>query len=271
MVIGKHGFGACALFALALVCGPPPSAACAEPVESERGMARIPAGPYLSGDDSGSGYRECTRHNAVCKEAWFADEAPRRSLFISEFFIDTHEVTAGDYARAMGAPAPRNPDHPVTGVSWYEAESYCRLLGKRLPTEAEWEKAALGGESGVYPWGGEAASGRANFCDRRCEKKWRVERLDDGHAEAAPVGSYPANGYGLHDMAGNVYEWVADTYDANYYRKRSGKDPQGPAPGSLKVVRGGSWINYPTGTRPADRTDVKGNKRTDFIGFRCAR
>lgn len=237
------------------------------------GMVRIPEGAYLAGDSGGSGYRECVKHNRVCKRKWFEDEAPRRRVHISEFYIDKYEVTEEEYARVVGGRPVKFPGggHPVTEVTWHEARDYCTKLGKRLPTEAEWEKAAHGGEVGIYPWGAEAESMKANFCDRWCRKKWRVEHFDDGYEQTAPVGSYPANGFGLHDMAGNVYEWVADSYEPTYYRNAPGKDPPGPAGGARKVIRGGSWINYPTGTRPADRTDAKPGSKTDFIGFRCAR
>jgi len=243
-----------------------------EAIASEE-MVLIPSGTYLAGDSRQSGYRECVKYNRVCKKSWFEDEQPAHRVFISEFYIDKYEVTEDEFARISGGRPAEHPGgrYPAQAVTWHEALAYCRKLGKRLPTEAEWEKAARGGQDGVYPWGPEAASMKANFCDRRCEKKWRVDRFDDGYPEAAPVGRYPANGFGLYDMAGNVYEWVADTYDPDYYAHAPEKDPAGPASGRRKVIRGGSWINYPTGIRPADRTDAKADSRLEFVGFRCAR
>ena len=122
----------------------------------------------------------------------------------------------------------------------------------------------------VFWWGNKADSGKANFCDAQCEKRWKVSQLDDGFSYTAPVGSFPPNNYGLFDMAGNVYEWVSDWHDEGYYRNSPLENPQGPKSGRKKVMRGGSWINYPTGVRPADRTDSKPMARMDFVGFRCA-
>jgi len=236
-------------------------------------MALIPGGSFTSGAPVDLGDQLCRKfHNGSCSRSWFADEQPVHTLTLDPFFIDKYEVTQRDFERVM----KRNPSKfkgkilPVDNVTWQEAKTYCQKLGKRLPTEAEWEKASQGGVSTVYPWGDEFESGKANFCDQRCSKRWRENQFQDGYEYTAPVGNYPPNGYGLYDMAGNVYEWVEDWYAKDYYRVRPHKNPKGPASGSKKVMRGGSWINYSVGVRPADRTDTDPDDRFAFSGFRCA-
>jgi formylglycine-generating enzyme required for sulfatase activity len=243
-----------------------------EETRSPEGMVLIPAGELLQGSDSNQGYQICTKSHTHCKKSWFQDEKPAHKARLDEFYIDTHEVTQKQFQSVMG----ENPsDHkglnlPVERVTWFEAAEYCKQAGKRLPTESEWEWAARGGKRSVFPWGDRAESGKANFCDRQCNKRWKENRLDDGYRFTAPVASFPANGYGVFDMAGNVYEWVADWYAADYYGQSPRDNPQGPDRGNRKVIRGGAWINYSTGIRPADRTEAKPGKRLNFTGFRCA-
>ena len=236
-------------------------------------MIEIPAGVYEAGSLPDAGYKECEKNNSVCKRKWFTDEEPKRKVFLDAFFIDLYEVTQKDFQNVMGhnPSSFKGDDLPVEGATWYEAKSYCEQTGKRLPTEAEWEKAARGGKRTVYPWGDAVLSKRANFCDAHCGERWKEKQFADGFEHTAPVGSFAPNGYGLHDMAGNVYEWVADWYDEDYYETAPSKNPKGPKGGRKKVIRGGSWINYSSGVRPADRSDAKTRDRYNFIGFRCAR
>lgn len=237
-------------------------------------MSVIPGGPYRAGGDPDQAYHLCKEmHSNACRMSWFTDEAPMRMITIDTFQIDTHEVTQAQFEKIMRS----NPSKikgarlPVDRVTWHEATTYCRKIGKRLPTEAEWEKAARGGALTRYPWGDHFASGKANHCDRHCQKRWRETGFQDGFSHTGPVGFFPPNGYGVYDMTGNVYEWVADWYAKDYYAVRPSHNPPGPSEGSSKVIRGGSWINFSVGIRPADRTEADPDDRMDFTGFRCAR
>lgn len=236
------------------------------------GMVLIPAGSFQMGADNNQGYQTCVAYNETCKEKWFKDEQPGHSVKLNGFRIDIHEVTQEKFINVMGEnPSEfKNSNRPVDSVTWFEAKEYCEQSGKRLPTEAEWERAARGENNFIFWWGNKAESGKANFCDAQCDKRWKVEKFDDGYSNAAPVGSFPPNSFGLFDMAGNVYEWVSDWHEEDYYQNAPKENPQGPKSGKEKVMRGGSWINYPTGVRPADRTNAKPNSRLNFVGFRCA-
>ena len=243
------------------------------PSNAEGSMVRIPAGNYKIGFKTDHALSECAKHNDPCKRKWFEDEEPVHTIHLDSFLIDKFEVTQAEFSKVMGNnPSEfKGSDLPAERVTWQEARQYCKSLGKRLPTEAEWEVAAKGGKEKIYSWGNEVQSGKANFCDKSCEKRWHAKQFKDGFETTAPVGKFPPNGYGLHDMAGNVYEWVSDWYEKEYYRRSPVKNPKGPLKGKHKVMRGGSWINYAVGTRPSDRTDVRPGKRLNFAGFRCAK
>ncbi|TRW46601.1 formylglycine-generating enzyme family protein [Georgenia yuyongxinii] len=165
------------------------------------------------------------------------------------------------------------PDHPVVQVSWNDAAAYCRWAGRRLPTEAEWEYAARGGlEGGRFPWGDElldeAGTHRCNI--------WQGEfpgrnTLEDGFLTTNPVGTFGANGYGLHDMVGNAWEWCADWFSPRYYTHSPGQDPRGPAAGSVRVMRGGSYLchdSYCYRYRVAARSSNTPDTATGNLGFR---
>ena len=176
-----------------------------------------------------------------------------------------------DYASAAGKAMPVQPAwntdvrQPVVNVTWDQAAHFCAAAGGRLPTEAEWEWAALGGRvNSVYPWGDsyDRLGANAGFPGR------------DGWDTAAPVGTFPPNGYGLVDMAGNVWEWTADWFDADYYRGSPEDDPKGPATGTERVTRGGSWMcaeNFCKNMRPAARNHATPDTGLNNLGFRCAR
>ena len=216
-------------------------------------MVSIPAGEFWMGSDDGD-----------------TDEKPRRRVYLDAFRIDKFEVTNTLYRRFMeatGRAAPQywsdskwnEPQQPVVGVDWNDAEAYCRWAGKRLPTEGEWEKAARGTDGRKYPWGEQWDSSRANSDESKLGK-------------TVAVGSYPsgASPYGAHDMAGNVWEWVADWYDGNYYRRAPDRNSKGPDSGQFRVLRGGSWLYNPRFLRVSYRARLTPTNRGSNVGFRCA-
>lgn len=227
-------------------------------------MAYIPPGGFTRGTD-----------NNVEKS--FSDEHPSRMVYLDAYFIDKYEVSNKsyiDFIKATDYPAPaywdhhqlNNPNQPVTGVNWYDANAYCSWANKRLPTEAEWEKAARGPAGLKYPWSNELKSDLANY-----------GRSNNGKIHITePVNSYPegVSYYHIHNMAGNVFEWVSDWYDKDYYKRENNTDnPQGPEKGQLKVIRGGSWY---TPARSITTTHRFWNKPINNsygvgLGFRCAR
>ncbi len=233
-----------------------------------RDMVYVPAGPFLMGSADGR-----------------PDEFPPHVVTLPAFYIDRYEVTVAEFAAFLNArgslwcdvapcadvwaenpqshlrsvgngyrPAPGFERYPITWVSWYAARAYCRWRGKRLPTEAEWEKAARGPDGRRYPWGNTYEAGRANV----------------GHAYSGPlpVGRFPtgASPYGALDMAGNVWEWVAD-----WYAPYPGSSATSPFFGKYKVVRGGSWNHPPVDARTTARDIAHPARRLGVVGFRCAR
>lgn len=249
-------------------------------------MVLIPAGIFMMGDEKDP------------------DERPVHSVYLNAYYIDIYEVTNAQYAKFMnesgimvppaGHPKmtlgdrnclqldpdgkvivkPGYENKPFSSTSWYAAAAYAQFYSKRLPTEAEWEKAARGGLIGKeYPWGKNITHDDANYKGVSGKDEW-----DD---EAAPVGSFSHNGYGLFDMAGNVMEWVADMYDENYYRASPDNNPKGPGLviefrnndftyiSTYRVVRGGAWDDEASRLRVANRayTDPANYIRT--CGFRC--
>ena len=174
---------------------------------------------------------------------------------------------AARYAWHDGVPPDGHGSHPVVLVRYEDTAAYCRWLSEelgqfvRLPTEAEWEKAARGGIEGFkYPWGNEIDPSRGNFLADRASKPQRGTR---------PTGTYPPNGFGLYDMAGNVWEWVSDWYHRDYYAAAEAVDPKGPATGTLRIVRGGAWVNDDVSMlRCAYRHKVPPDTYAYSIGFR---
>jgi formylglycine-generating enzyme required for sulfatase activity len=220
-------------------------------------MVHIPVGNFTIGSPSGEGN---------------GDEHPAHKVFINDFWLGKYEVTFEQFdffCRETRRNLPFDEgwgrgNRPVVNVSWEDARSYCQWLSQktgqkiRLPSEAEWEKAARE----KYPWGSSAPTvDKVNMNDR-----------GDGFPFTAPVGSFPLgeSHYGVMDMAGNVWEWIADWYDAQYYKVSVGLDPRGPADGSNRVVRGGSWKNGAELIRSANRSSERPNRRLNIVGFRVA-
>ena len=219
-------------------------------------------------------------------------EEPQHTVYLDAFWIDQTEVSNAMYSQCVSRGRCRPPEvdglwsqesyydnqeynnYPVVGVSWEDANAYCTWVDRRLPTEAEWEKAARGTDGRKYPWGNQAISNnRANFCDKNCSFDWKEKSVNDQHSYTAPVGSYPegASPYGALDMAGNVAEWVSDWYDRGYYVTGTTRNPTGPNHGSFRLLRGGSWNNVPSHMRTAVRNQTAPSVRLNNFGFRCAR
>ena len=213
------------------------------------------------------------------------DEEPIHTVYLDSYWIDETEVTNEMYADCVAEGACDAPlsvyyadegyaDHPVQDVKWDDANNYCSWAGRRLPTEAEWEKAASWnertGEKYIYPWGDEFDGTLVNFCDANCAAfEWADTDFNDGYGATAPAGSYSlgASPYGALDMAGNVWEWVADFYSDSYYAESDDYNPTGPTSGSDHVLRGGSWASgYNV------LTTTYRNRDTALVnfGFRCA-
>ncbi|MBI3807188.1 MAG: formylglycine-generating enzyme family protein [Nitrospirae bacterium] len=223
-------------------------------------MVSIPAGEFTMGSQDGD-----------------ADERPAHKVYVDTFSMDVYEVTVGQYAeflRSGEARAPldwktinqsANQKRPVANVDWADAAAYCKWAGKRLPTEAEWEKAARGTDGRLYPWGNDPPTPlHANY--------GKVGSHDYG--TLAPVGTLEdgKSPYGIYDMAGNVWEWVSDWYDDAYYKNSPQQNPGGPSMGGFKVIRGGSWTSSPRNLRSADRYwDPPSFRSLYFPGFRCAK
>ena len=226
-------------------------------------FVRIPGGECRIGSDTG-----------------LLPERPAHQVSLADFYLAQHPVTNAQYQQFVLATGHRVPylddarverenwsqehqlppsgreAHPVVVVSWHDAQAYCAWAGGRLPTEAEWERAARGGREGQpYPWGEGIRRDQANY---------------DNPAGTTPVGRYPPNNYGLYDMAGNVWEWVADWYDPQYYAVSPAENPQGPESGTVKVLRGGAWLLFPEFCRVSYRFRNNPNFRFNLIGFRLA-
>jgi formylglycine-generating enzyme required for sulfatase activity len=167
-------------------------------------------------------------------------------------------------------------DHPVVHVSWNDANKYCAWAGRRLPTEAEWEKAAswnyVMGEKYKYPWGNDFDQSLANFCDVNCTYDFATKYLNDGYVATAPVGSFPdgASPYGVLDMSGNVLEWVADWYAEDYYEHSPASNPLGPDSGQQRVARGGAWASSHDFLSTSRRWEGEPSDGHRAQGFRCA-
>jgi serine/threonine-protein kinase len=210
------------------------------------------------------------------------DERPVHDVALDGFWIDETEVTNAQHTQCVDAgecaassyaddPTYNGDDYPVVGVSWNEADTYCRWAGGQLPAEAQWEYAARGPEGNRYPWGEEFEGKLVNYCDENCTYDWKDESFNDGYELTAPVGSYPegASWVGALDMAGNVWEWVNDWYDGDYYANSPAENPAGPESGAAKVLRGGSWYSRSIYLRGAYRNNEDLVFRDAGFGFRC--
>lgn len=198
-----------------------------------------------------------------------ADEMPQHTVTVDAFWIDETEVSNAMYAACVqsgvcdplvstGEEAATNPHHPAQGVTWTNARRYCEWVGRRLPTEAEWEKAARGTDGRLYPWGNTLRADTQVNIDFRREDVTAVGQNAD---DVSP--------YGVRDMGGNVREWVTDWYGEDAYATAAAVNPTGPPRGLVRVLRGGSWNAAPRAARAANRFWAFPD-RNDFDGFRCA-
>ncbi len=247
-------------------------------------MKLIPSGEFQMGGSTDFAFAECLKDWSGCERNWFTNEEPMHTVSLDAYYIDIYEVTNAVYARCVAAgvcsePAggaasysrnnyygnPNFDDYPVVFVTWGQAQEFCTWRGARLPTEAEWEKAARGGLDGkAYPWGDSPPD---------CERANYSGGTDNCIGDTTAVGSYPPNRYGLFDMAGNVWEWVLDWYGEDYYSNSPSKNPQGPQSGESRIGRGGAWSDMVAGNLRVSRRN-NWNTDTDAYdsyGFRCAR
>jgi serine/threonine-protein kinase len=277
-------------------------------------MIYIPAGEFLLGatdEDRQAGEDEKQfppPQRRIYIDAYWIDQTEVTVGQFQEFVTQANYVTAAEAGKGEGPNAnpggwvysvereptfvitanwllpegpgtgPARPGHPAVQVSWFDAQAYCKWNGRRLPTEAEWDKAARGVEGVVYPWA-QAFDGNAgwvNFCDANCAASWRDSNSDDGATRTSTVGRYPfgASPFGIFDMSGNVWEWVADWYDFRGYYQVPDANPTGPEQSvpveNLKTVRGGSWFDRAVDVRASVRNKFTPDTRNNIVGFRCA-
>jgi formylglycine-generating enzyme required for sulfatase activity len=228
----------------------------------DEAMATIPAGDFWMGVDGLQGLE---------------DERPRHQIRLDAYLMDLYEVTVGRYTVFL-SQSERTPPafwetvtleahagRPVIGVDWEDAEAYCRWAGKRLPTEAEWERAGRGLDERSYPWGNQTPT--FDLANYGLGARFSYSQT------LMPVGRYERgkSHEGLYDMAGNVWEWVHDWYGAAYYEAGENRNPQGPEQGQFKVLRGGSWSELPKYLLAYGRFKLPPATRNSFTGFRCAK
>lgn len=255
--------------------GPAPKETTAPSVETSKGkdgapLILIPAGAFLMGSNDG-----------------LPNERPEHTVTLRSYYIDQYEITAGRYQKFIESAKRNIPptwddevaqamgDLPAVGMSWADAAAYCKWAGRRLPTEAEWEKAARGTDGRRYPWGH-----MQPFVDIANYNRgiWVSEAVTLVPVNSGLEGMSVRHGlkgggkspYGLFHMAGNAAEWVADWYDREYYQKTPDANPTGPASGDKRVIRGGSWADLPTALRVTSRYSAEPDYEDRTIGFRCA-
>lgn len=230
----------------------------------------IPEGGFEMGADPERSYEICLQYREGCRLEDFADEQPVHIVFLDAYWIYQEEVSNGLYRACVEIGVCSLPaftdfynqaeyaDHPVVYVDWYAAASYCEWAGGRLPTEAEWEKAARGTDGRMFPWGEAVSCEQANLSG--CAVTMTM-----------PGGSLPggASPYGALEMAGNAAEWVADWYAPEYFQVSPESNPEGPPDGELKVIRGGSWKNPGVALRVTNRGGNYPEIFSTGIGFRC--
>jgi eukaryotic-like serine/threonine-protein kinase len=239
-------------------------------------MVFVPAGEFTMGSEKGN-----------------ADEKPVHQVYLDDYYIDEYEVTNFLYKTCVSigvCQPPKNDssysranyyndllynNYPVIYIDWFMAKNFCEWRGARLPTEAEWEKAARGLEERTYPWGNGFDCHWGNFDDETQLDSYLVPGGPncDGYYDTAPVGSYVGgiSSFGAYDMAGNVWEWVADWYVETYYQNSPPSNPIGPNTGNYRILRGGSWESGGSNIRASNRARYDPADFSYYFGFRCAK
>jgi formylglycine-generating enzyme required for sulfatase activity len=243
-------------------------------------MVYVPAGEFRMGSESEEvdfALQQCRNYGTNCQRSYFSVEMPAHQVTLDGFWLNQTEVTGSQYSLCEAAGVCESPqcqsangDHPIVCVTWEQAVIYCQWASGRLPTEAEWEYAARGPNGIRYPWGDDFDGTLLNYCDANCTLPKQDETFNDGYAETAPVGSYSqgASWVGVLDMAGNVWEMVADWNGG--YPAGEQVNPEGPLTGSRRVARGGSWHASPDHVRSTVRTHLGVEEQFEHVGFRCA-
>ena len=233
-------------------------------------MVLIPAGPFTMGSNDG-----------------LPNERPEHTVMLDSYYIDQYEVTLGFYRKFLESGKRESPstwdseaeaaigDRPAIGMRWESASAYCQWAGKRLPTEAEWEKAARGTDGRRYPWGDmqpfvDIANYNRGMWVSEAVTLVAVTSGLDGMSVRHGLKEGGRSPFGLSHMAGNVAEWVADWYERDYYYKSPRKNPPGPTTGEKHVLRGGSWADLPSALRVTARFSAEPDFEDRTIGFRCA-
>ena len=260
-------------------------------VREKDGMVQlsVPGGIFLRGsteEEVAVGINLCQQHYQPCNSWYYMREFPPHEVTISPFLIDQSEVTNQQFQSCVDAGFCTEPlvckkgeptyqdsqmtDHPVVCVSWEEASNYCKWVGGRLPTEAEWEYAFRGEKSLTFPWGDEFVGSNLNYCDVNCDQSHADDAFDDGYKRTAPAGSFPSgvSWSGLNNQGGNVSEWVSDWFGE--YEPGDLTNPTGPISGTQKLIKGCSWYSPAAYCRGAARGSVDPVTRFDYLGFRCA-
>ena len=233
-------------------------------------MVLVPAGYFIRGSTSeevDNTYQIAKKLYSFVKRGWFEGEMPQRRIYLDAFYIDKYPVTNSQFL-IFGKPkrdygSKFNGIHqPVVGVTWYQARDYCKSVEKRLPTEAEWEKAARGVNGHRYPWGNQWDGSKVIWDKNSGSKTHPVDRTYNTHRSP----------YGAVDMAGNTWEWTADWYKGDYYRNAPDRNPKGSASGNTRVGRGGSWGSVGTSNFRTAYRDWRQPSFPDiWLSFRCAK